>query len=102
MKQMELVVTIHRAKTVDKSAAERARFRRSAAKWLRKNGWTVAWYFILTIAGVALYRTGADYALKQRGYYAVGGEALALLLPVLWYVVYTTIRDWVREIKDRL
>lgn len=70
--------------------------------WLaRLNGWTVAWYAFLTVAGVLLYKLGAAYALRERGYYAVGGEALALLLPVFYYCAAATIRDIVRDVKDR-
>ena len=65
------------------------------------NGWAVAWYVFLTVAGVLLYKLGAAYALRERGYYAVGGEALALLLPVVYYCTAATMRDIVRDVKDR-
>ena len=42
---------------------------------VRMNGWTVAWYAFLTVAGVLLFKAGAAYALRERGYYAVGGPA---------------------------
>ena len=42
---------------------------------------TIVKYAILTLLGIWLYRLGADYAYAQRGYFAVGGEVLALLLP---------------------
>lgn len=78
------------------------RRRVSLRTWLaRLNGWTVAWYAFLTAAGVLLYKAGAAYALRQRGYYAVGGEALALLLPVVWYAAAATIRDIARDMRDR-
>ena len=70
--------------------------------WLaRLNGWTVAWYMFLAVAGVLLYKLGAVYALRERGYHAIGGEALALLLPVLYYCGAATIQDIVRDMKDR-
>ena len=70
--------------------------------WLaRLNGWTVAWYAFLAVAGVLLYKLGAAYAMRERGYYAVGGEGLALLLPVFYYCAAATIRDIVRDVKDR-
>ena len=66
--------------------------------WLaRLNGWTVAWYAFLTVAGVLLYKLGAAYALRERGYYAVGGEVLALLLPVLYYVAKAMVRDIIKD-----
>lgn len=74
----------------------------SLRAWIaRLNGWTVAWYVFLTVAGVLLYKLGAAYALRERGYFAVGGEALALLLPVFYYCVAATVRDIVRDMKDR-
>lgn len=41
---------------------------------------TIVKYAILTLLGIWLYRLGADYAYAQRGYFAVGGEVLALML----------------------
>ena len=80
----------------------RKRWRVSLCTWLaRLNGWAVAWYAFLTVAGVLLYKLGAAYALRERGYYAVGGEGLALLLPVFYYCAAATIRDIVRDVKDR-
>ena len=70
--------------------------------WLLRMNWrTVAWYVFLTVAGVLLYKLGAAYALRERGYFAVGGEALALLLSVVYYCAAATIRDIVRDMKDR-
>ena len=70
--------------------------------WLLRMNWrTVAWYVFLTVAGVLLYKLGAAYAMRERGYHAIGGEALALLLPVLYYCGAATIRDIVRDARDR-
>ena len=78
------------------------RRRVSLRTWLaRLNGWTVAWYAFLTLAGVLLYKAGAAYALRERGYFAVGGEALALLLPVLYYCAAATIRDIIKDWRER-
>ncbi len=79
------------------------RWRVSLRTWLaRMNGRTVAWYAVLTVAGVLLYKLGAAYALRERGYYAVGGEALALLLPVMYYVAAAVIRDIVKGEGDEI
>lgn len=67
---------------------------------VRLNGWTVAWYAFLTVAGVLLYKLGAAYAMRERGYYAVGGEALALLLPVPYYCAAATVHDIVWDWKN--
>ena len=77
------------------------RWRVSLCTWLaRLNGWAVAWYAFLTVAGVLLYKLGAACALRERGYYAVGGEALALLLPVLYCAAAATVRNIVQDRKN--
>ncbi len=74
------------------------RRRVSLRTWIaRLNGWAVAWYAFLAVAGVLLYKLGAAYAMRERGYYAVGGEALALLLPVLYYVAKAMVRDIIKD-----
>lgn len=57
-------------------------------------------YAALTVAGVILFRAGADYAFTQRGYRAIGGEVFALFLPVIYYAISATVRDWLKEIKQ--
>ena len=70
----------------------------SLRMWLAQlNGWAVAWYVFLTAAGVLLYKLGAAYAMRERGYFAVGGEVLALLLPVLYYVAKAMVRDIIKD-----
>lgn len=64
-------------------------------------GLTVAWYVFLTVAGVLLYKLGAAYAMRERGYFAVGGEALALLLPVVYYCAAATVRDIIENWRER-
>ncbi len=54
--------------------------RRSAARLIL----SVAKYSGLTLAGIILFRAGAAYALTERGYSAVGGEAFALFLPAFY------------------
>lgn len=96
MEVKQITVTVHRrARKVMRSARLWAALRRWAAG---VNWWRVAWYALLTVAGVLLYRVGAVYALRQRGYYAVGGEAVALLLPVFYWLVSTLIRDFLRDL----
>lgn len=65
------------------------------------NGWAVARYVFLTAAGILLYKAGAAYAMRERGYSAIGGEVLALLLPLLYYVMATTIKGFVRDFGSR-
>lgn len=78
------------------------RRRVSLRTWLaRLNGWTVVWYAFLMAAGVLLYKLGAAYAMRERGYYAVGGEVLFLLLPVIYYCAAATIRDIIEDWRER-
>lgn len=101
METREIVVTatIHKH---ERAESEPARRRTSLRKWIvRLNGWTVAWYALLTVAGILLYKVGAAYAMRERGYYAIGGEALALLLPAFYYAAAKTIGDIARDLKDR-
>lgn len=78
------------------------RRRVSLRTWIvRMNGRTVAWYTFLTLAGVLLYKLGAVCAMRVRGYHAVGGEVLALFLPVLYYCVEATVRDIIEDWREK-
>ena len=82
-------------------ARPRRRVRKSGQRKARRAFWlNVAKYTALTVAGILLFRAGADYALAERGYKAIGGEVFALFLPVLFYVFTTTIREWFKDIKQ--
>lgn len=65
------------------------------------NPGTVVKYAILTLLGIWLYRLGAEYALQQRGYFAVGGEVFALMLPYFWWAVSRSVKDFVADVKRR-
>ena len=93
METVEITITVHTRKQRMKDAARR--------RLARMDWWAVAWYVFLLAAGIALYRAGAVWALEQRGYYAVGGEALMILLPVVFFVTWTTVRDTIRDLKAR-
>lgn len=83
-------------------AATRRRSRplRVAGSTLTANvAFAVLKYAALTAAGVLLFRWGQGYALAERGYEAIGGEALLLGLPLFWYLTETTIRDTVRDFR---
>lgn len=99
METVVIVVTVHNQ---ERSKKRQVRWRAKLRKWImRLDVRAAAWYTLLTAMGIMLYRLGAAYALQERGYYAVGGEALALLLPVLYYVAATTVRDVIREVEAR-
>lgn len=54
---------------------------------------------VLLITGTAfMWCKGA--ALAERGYEAIGGEYLLLLLPAIYYTGKRTILDWVTEIRE--
>ena len=98
-----VTVTIHR---YERAKSGQARQLPGLRRWAaRLNAWTVAWYVFLTVAGVLLYKLGAAYAMQERGYFAVGGEALALLLllllPVLYYCAAATVRDIIKDWRER-
>lgn len=81
-------------------ARPRRRSKKHTRRRVRLNGWTVAKYAALTVAGVLLFRAGAAYALTERGYKAIGGEVFALFLPVFYYTISATVRDYIKEIKS--
>lgn len=66
---------------------------------VRVNVWAVVKYAALTVAGILLFRAGAAHAYAQR-YFAVGGEVFALLLPLIYYAVSSTVRDIIADVKN--
>ena len=42
---------------------------------------------------------GKQTALAERGYNAIGGEYLLLLLPAMYYTGKRTILDWIADIR---
>ena len=70
--------------------------RRSAARLIR----TIAKYAVLTLAGIILFRAGAAYGLKERGYSATGGEAFAIFLPVFYALLSGVGRGYVKDTKN--
>ena len=43
---------------------------------------------------------GKQTALAERGYNAIGGEYLLLLLPAMYYTGKRTILDWIADIHE--
>lgn len=84
---------------VQKTRTRRKRRRKQEVR-IGAVGRVIIKYAILTLIGIVLFRAGAAAALRDRGYKAVGGEAFALLLPVLYYLVTTTVRDWIADIRE--
>lgn len=55
---------------------------------------TVVKYAVLTVCGILLYVLASRYALTVRGYSAIGGEGLLLLLPVIYGLAEAVIRGY--------
>ncbi len=43
---------------------------------------------------------GKRAALAERGYNAIGGEYLLLLLPAMYYTGKQTILDWIADLRE--
>ncbi len=60
---------------------------------------------VLELAAVLLvtalaFAWGVQTAQAERGYTAIGGEHLFLILPFMYYPGKRTILDWVTEIRE--
>ena len=54
---------------------------------------------VLLITGTA-FMWGKGAALAARGYEAIGGEYLLLLLPAIYYTGKRTLLDWIADLRD--
>lgn len=61
---------------------------------------TMLKYIMLVLASLVLYGFAAEYALRERGYSAVGGEAVVLFLPLFYYLVSESIKEFIEEVKN--
>ena len=96
MTQEIITITVGAGQARPRRRARKSRQRKAhRAFWLN-----VAKYVALTVAGILLFRAGAAYALTERGYKAIGGEVFALFLPVFYYTISATVRDYITEIKS--
>lgn len=60
---------------------------------------------LFELAAVLLMTTlafawGKQTALAERGYNAIGGEYLLLLLPDMYYTGKRTILDWIADLRE--
>ena len=60
---------------------------------------TVLKYAIITMCGLILFTLAIDCAYAERISKSVGGEAVFVLLPVLWWIIEGTIKDSVAEAR---
>ena len=61
---------------------------------------------VLELAAVLLvtalaFAWGVQTAQAERGYTAIGGEYLLLLLPAMYYTGKRTVLDWITEIREQ-
>lgn len=53
---------------------------------------------VVLMITAAVFRWGQSVALAERGYAAIGGECLLLLIPVIYYAGKRVILDWAADI----
>ena len=54
---------------------------------------------VLLITGTA-FMWGKGAARIERGYEAIGGEYLLLLLPAIYYTGKRTVLDWITDLRE--
>ena len=54
---------------------------------------------VLLVTALA-FAWGVQAAHAERGYNAIGGEYLLLLLPAMYYTGKQTILDWIADIRE--
>ena len=54
---------------------------------------------VLLMTAIA-FAWGKQTALAERGYNAIGGEYLLLLLPAMYYTGKQTILDWIADLRE--
>lgn len=54
---------------------------------------------VLLVTAIA-FAWGKQTALAERGYNAIGGEYLLLLLPAMYYTGKQTILDWIADLRE--
>lgn len=55
---------------------------------------------IVLLVTALTFAWGKQTALAERGYNAIDGEYLLLILPAMYYTGKRTILDWVTEIRE--
>lgn len=54
---------------------------------------------VLLVTALA-FAWGKQTALVERGYNAIGGEYLLLILPAMYYTGKRTILDWIADLRE--
>ncbi len=55
---------------------------------------------VLLVTALA-FTWGVQTAQAERGYTAIGGEYLLLLIPAMYYTGKRTVLDWITEIREQ-
>lgn len=58
-------------------------------------------YLTLAFLGFVLFELSAKQARIERGYSAIGGEAVFLFLPVFHYLISKIVRDWLNDLRNK-
>lgn len=58
-------------------------------------------YAALAFLGFVLFEFAAKQARIDRGYSAIGGEAVFLFLPLFYYLISKTVRDWLDDLRNK-
>lgn len=51
------------------------------------------------VLSIMLFVAGKEAAYRERGYFAIGGEYLILLLPLILYAAGRTVKDWIADFR---
>lgn len=77
----------------NQTAVLHAKNSRQSAQVVRRSVRVIIKYAVVAAVGVLLYMLASDYAFAQRGYKAVGSEAVFILLPLIYYIGLALVRD---------
>lgn len=75
--------------------------RRRKHKRHKANIWPALKFAALALLGVVLFAFATKQARIERGYSAMGGEVLFLFLPLFYYPISKTVRDWLDDLRDK-
>lgn len=56
--------------------------------------------FTVLLVTAAAFLLGKATAQAERGYSAIGGEYLLLLLPLMYYIGKQIVMDWAADIRE--
>ena len=56
-------------------------------------------YIALTLLSILIYCISAHFFMMKRGYFAIGGEAMILLTPLIYRLISSSVKDAITDIK---